>query len=175
VLEQLRGEIAATPAGRVRLATVVQRAIEECGAQAPTPTRAARDDDVWVRADVEQFATVLAHVIRNAQDAAGPAGHVTVRTEATGSHAMIAIEDDGPGMDAEFIRNRLFKPFFTTKASKGMGIGAYQAREYVRSLGGALRVDSTLGRGTVFTLDVPLAAGEATAPVGAGINRGTAA
>jgi signal transduction histidine kinase len=68
-------------------------------------------------------------------------------------------------MDEDFIRNRLFKPFFTTKASRGMGIGAYQAREYVRSLGGTLHVDSTPGEGTVFAIELPLAepAGDATA------------
>ena len=60
------------------------------------------------------------------------------------------------GMDEAFIRDRLFKPFFTTKASRGMGIGAYQAREYVRSLGGSVGVDSTPGRGTVFRIRLPL-------------------
>ena len=70
---------------------------------------------------------------------------------------MIEIEDDGMGMDEDFIRDRLFKPFFTTKASKGMGIGAYQAREYVRALGGGLAVQSTPGRGSVFTVSLPLA------------------
>jgi signal transduction histidine kinase len=60
-------------------------------------------------------------------------------------------------MDEDFIRDRLFKPFFSTKASKGMGVGAYQAREYVRSLGGTVHVDSTPGEGTVFTIRLPLA------------------
>jgi signal transduction histidine kinase len=64
-------------------------------------------------------------------------------------------------MDEDFIRERLFRPFFTTKASKGMGIGAYQAREYVRSLGGTLAVASTPGEGTRFTLRLPLAAAPA--------------
>jgi signal transduction histidine kinase len=70
---------------------------------------------------------------------------------------VITIEDDGAGMDEAFIRDRLFQPFFTTKASKGMGIGAYQAREYVRALGGAVDVDSTPGQGTVFRISLPLA------------------
>ena len=53
---------------------------------------------------------------------------------------------------------RLFKPFDTTKGSKGMGIGAYQVREYIFGIGGRLKVDSALGRGTVFTLWLPLQA-----------------
>jgi signal transduction histidine kinase len=81
---------------------------------------------------------------------------------------MIEIEDDGMGMDDDFIRNRLFKPFFTTKASKGMGIGAYQAREYVRALEGTLAVQSTPGRGSVFTVSLPLAEpADDMAPAGA--------
>jgi signal transduction histidine kinase len=122
-------------------------------------------DELWVQADSDQLATVLGHVIRNAQDAAKAHGHVTLRARRASRYATIEIEDDGAGMDEDFIRNRLFKPFFTTKASRGMGIGAYQAREYVHSLGGVLGVNSTPGQGTVFTIQLPLAgpAGDATA------------
>jgi signal transduction histidine kinase len=52
----------------------------------------------------------------------------------------------------------LFKPFDTTKGSKGMGIGAYQVREYVQSLGGRVDVVSEIGKGTQVTLRIPLAA-----------------
>lgn len=86
-----------------------------------------------------------------------------------GESAVIEIEDDGAGMDADFIRNRLFQPFFTTKASKGMGIGAYQAREYVRSLGGTLDVDSTPGRGSVFAIRLPRVESADDAAVGTAV------
>ena len=49
---------------------------------------------------------------------------------------MLVVSDTGAGMDAEFVRERLFRPFDSTKGSKGMGIGAYQVREYVQMLGG---------------------------------------
>jgi signal transduction histidine kinase len=67
-------------------------------------------------------------------------------------------------MTAEFIKERLFKPFDTTKGSKGMGIGAYQVREYVRSIGGRVKVESAVGRGSRFTIWLPLCAppGEAS-------------
>jgi signal transduction histidine kinase len=61
-------------------------------------------------------------------------------------------------MSAEFVKERLFRPFDTTKGSKGMGIGAYQVREYVRSVGGRVKVDSKPGAGTSFTLWLPLRA-----------------
>jgi putative PEP-CTERM system histidine kinase len=70
--------------------------------------------------------------------------------------AALTVSDTGAGMTREFIQERLFKPFDTTKGSKGMGIGAYQVREYVLSLGGRVDVASEPGRGTWFTLRIPL-------------------
>jgi putative PEP-CTERM system histidine kinase len=165
LLEQLRGDAAPASRARVQLARVIEKALGECRAQSPRPEYAPAAENLWVHADSDQFATVLGHVIRNAQDAAREHGHVTLRVGREAAHAVIEIEDDGAGMDEDFIRNRLFQPFFTTKASKGMGIGAYQAREYVHSLGGAMRVNSTPGQGTVFTIQLPLAepAGDASA------------
>jgi signal transduction histidine kinase len=156
LLEQLRGGTAPVAQGRVQLAAVIERAIGECRAQLPQPEFTSFGEELWVRADAEQLATVLGHVIRNAQDAAKAHGHVTLNLKRRPGYAAIEIEDDGPGMDEDFIRNRLFKPFFTTKASRGMGIGAYQAREYVHSLGGTMRVDSAPGEGTVFVIELPL-------------------
>ena len=67
------------------------------------------------------------------------------------------ISDTGSGMSPEFVSERLFRPFDSTKGSQGMGIGAYQAREYVRMLGGQLEVKSALGEGSTFSLRLPLA------------------
>src|SRR5690242_8509882 len=157
LLEQLRSGAAPAAHGRARLQAVIDKALNECRAQSPEPAYQPPAEELWVRADAEQLATVLGHVIRNAQDAATPHGHVTLRTMRVAGRAAIEIEDDGAGMDDDFIRNRLFQPFFTTKSSKGMGIGAYQAREYVNSLGGTVDVHSTPGQGTVFAIRLPLA------------------
>ena len=164
LLEQLRGEGTPGARGRVQLATVIEKTLAECRAQPPQPDCHPLTQDLWVRADADQLATVLGHVVRNAQDAAQAHGHVTLRVTGAAGEAVIEIEDDGAGMDEEFIRNRLFKPFFTTKASKGMGIGAYQAREYVHSLGGTMSVHSTPGQGTAFTIRLPLAEPPGDAP-----------
>jgi signal transduction histidine kinase len=61
-------------------------------------------------------------------------------------------------MSPEFIRERLFRPFDSTKGSQSMGIGAYQARDYIRALGGQIEVMSTVGVGTTFSVRLPLAA-----------------
>jgi signal transduction histidine kinase len=59
-------------------------------------------------------------------------------------------------MDADFIRNRLFQPFASTK-SGGFGIGAFEARSLITAMGGRLSVDSRLGDGTTFTISLPAA------------------
>jgi putative PEP-CTERM system histidine kinase len=71
--------------------------------------------------------------------------------------AVLTVSDTGSGMTREFIQERLFRPFDTTKGSKGMGIGAYQVRAYVQSLGGRVEVVSEPGRGTRFMLLLPVA------------------
>ncbi|MFO1393218.1 MAG: XrtA/PEP-CTERM system histidine kinase PrsK [Steroidobacteraceae bacterium] len=74
-------------------------------------------------------------------------------------HALLSVTDTGSGMTRDFIQERLFKPFDTTKGSKGMGIGAHQVREYVQSIGGRVEVASAPGRGTRFSLLLPLSLG----------------
>jgi len=145
---------------RARLGEIARQACARCASREPVPVCAAGRGDVWVECDPERLAMVVEHVIRNAQDAAGGGGSISVGIAAgSGSDASFAeltVVDDGPGMSREFIQERLFKPFDTTKGSKGMGIGAYQVREYVQSLGGRVDVDSEEGKGTRFTLRIPV-------------------
>jgi signal transduction histidine kinase len=144
----------------------VGAAVDRTREREPQPVMAEANGDLPVDADRERLASVVEHLIRNAQDAARAGGRVAVTTADRQGHAVIQIEDDGPGMSPEFVRERLFRPFDSTKGSKGMGIGAYQAREYVRSLGGWLEVDSQPGRGTRVRIVVPLARAPAFAGVG---------
>ena len=59
-------------------------------------------------------------------------------------------------MDGDFVRNRLFQPFSSSKAG-GFGIGAFEARSLIMAMGGRISVDSRLGRGTTFTILLPAA------------------
>ena len=68
---------------------------------------------------------------------------------------MIEIGDTGRGMSADFVRERLFRPFQTTKNS-GMGIGAYESYQYVQELGGTILVDSAVNVGTRMRVLLPL-------------------
>jgi len=79
---------------------------------------------------------------------------VSIRSDA--ARITLSIEDTGSGMSPDFVRDRLFRPFDTTKGSKGMGIGAYQVREYLNSLGGRVQVLSEPGSGTRVDLHFPL-------------------
>jgi signal transduction histidine kinase len=71
--------------------------------------------------------------------------------------AIVEVADTGAGMEPEFIRHRLFRPFDTTKGDRGMGIGAYEVREFVRKCQGDVEVHSTPGQGTRFIISLPLA------------------
>lgn len=98
---------------------------------------------------------VIGHVVQNALDATERGGKVWVRLERQNGHALVVVGDTGHGMSPEFIRERLFKPFQTTKPA-GMGIGAYESFQYVHELGGKVSVDSEVNVGTRVSLLLPL-------------------
>ncbi|MGB0630943.1 MAG: XrtA/PEP-CTERM system histidine kinase PrsK [Alphaproteobacteria bacterium] len=119
--------------------------------------RLSFEDDVAgiaVVIDEERLGAVMAHVIDNALDAIEGDGSIAVRLGASGSEAVIEVEDNGCGMTAEFIRDELFKPFRTSKGG-GYGIGAFESREYVRENGGRMDVESEPGSGTKVTIRLP--------------------
>ena len=118
-------------------------------------------DPARVHADPERLTAIIEHLIRNAQDASPAEGQIVLEVRADRRNALLTVTDTGSGMTAEFVRERLFRPFDSTKGSKGMGIGAYQVREYVRMLGGQVEVQSSPGTGTRFSITLPLIQPEA--------------
>jgi len=157
LLQQLQSGEAGGRRSRVRIASALQEAVERCRVRGPEPRILEADERLHAQIDRDRFTMVAAHLIRNAQEATGEQGTVELRAVRAGGHAVISIRDDGCGMDADFIRTRLFRPFDSTKGSKGMGIGAYQARSLVVDSGGTLDVESEPGRGTCITIRLPLA------------------
>ena len=103
---------------------------------------------------------ILLHIIRNAQDATKNEGFIDVEVKTDTSHVLIDIEDNGCGMNEDFVKNRLFKPFDSTKSSMGMGIGAYQVREFIESMGGKLKISSQENIGTAVCIQLPLSQSE---------------
>ncbi|HEY3178193.1 MAG TPA: XrtA/PEP-CTERM system histidine kinase PrsK [Casimicrobiaceae bacterium] len=104
----------------------------------------------------ERLEHVIGHLVQNALDATANSGDVSVRLAMNGKFASIDVIDTGIGMPAEFVRERLFKPFETTKGT-GMGIGVYESAQYIRSLGGDIRVESAPGTGTSVHVLLPRA------------------
>ena len=154
LIAQLRGTPTADRSSAIGLVDTVQAAIRRCADRRPTPGLQINAHP-QVQADPDRFATIIEHVLRNAQDASGEGGSILVHIAGTEDRAEVSIVDDGVGMTTEFLRERLFRPFDSTKGAKGMGIGAYQVREYVRLIGGNVEVQSKPGQGTRFTISLP--------------------
>jgi putative PEP-CTERM system histidine kinase len=156
LLQQLQSGEAGGPRQRVRVASAVADAVERCRSREPVPEFTDESDELHVWIDRERFTAVLAHLIRNGQEATERDGQVKVRVSPADGGVLVEVVDDGGGMEPDFVRERLFRPFDTTKGSKGMGIGAYQARTFVVEAGGSLRVESEPGQGTRFAIRLPL-------------------
>lgn len=112
-----------------------------------------------VLANREALEQVILHLVQNAIDASAEGMAVFLQASVDGLHGAIEVIDTGSGMSAEFMRNRLFKPFVSTKPG-GFGIGAFEARELVRAMRGRLEVESREGLGSRFTVRLPLTAAQ---------------
>jgi putative PEP-CTERM system histidine kinase len=167
LMAQMKSATAAPGLDVVDLDDLLRGVVGAHQRQRPAPELAAEvAAPVKVRANPDRLAAVIGHVVQNAQDATPAAGSVEVRLRVRDAQAIVAVRDTGAGMDEAFVRERLFRPFDSTKGLTGMGIGAYECRELVRSLGGHVEVESTPGRGTTFTIVLPVAdaQGQAVTP-----------
>lgn len=157
LMVQLRSGADHTEQQEFRLAQLLDEVVSECQLREPPPQlEAARElGEIRLNCDRDKLRTVFGHLIQNAQEATPKTGSVSVRLLAENSHSLIEIEDTGTGMDDDFIRHRLFKPFDSTKGLTGMGIGAFESRDFIRSLGGDISVSSTPGEGSLFRVRIP--------------------
>lgn len=111
------------------------------------------DRPLWVCGNAEKIKEVLINLCRNAFQAMGPDGILTITGEDDPETVRIAVTDTGQGMSAQTMAE-IFKPFFTTKET-GTGLGLAISRRIVRSHGGEITVASEEGKGTTFTLVLP--------------------
>ena len=117
-----------------------------------------------VRMDPVQLDQVILNLAVNARDAMPEGGHLRLSVShgpdddgstAGGRHVRISVSDNGTGMDAA-TQARIFEPFFTTKGvGKGTGLGLATCHGIVKDAGGSMRVDTALGEGTTFVIDLP--------------------
>lgn len=157
VLERLQSGGPHDHTSLVRVDKLLEDVCEACAGRPPAPVLGPVVEGARVTMDRDRLAMAVTHAVRNAQDATSPGGRIELRLFLEGGSACIEVEDTGSGMDPQFIRDHLFKPFHSTKGAKGMGIGAYQIRETLRAAGGDVVVRSEVGKGTTVRMTLPLA------------------
>ena len=155
LMAQMRSGERGAKAKPVNLGELLVKVVDTTIGREPVVKFDMVSEEAYVLADSEQLATVFGHMIQNAQDATDKSGRVSVSLEIGADHAVVEVEDTGIGMEPDFVRNRLFKPFDSTKGLTGMGVGAFESREYIRSLDGDISVISAPGEGSTFRILLP--------------------
>jgi len=113
---------------------------------------------IWFKGNANQIQQVLMNIMLNAQQAMENKGALTVSTHYSPENqkALIIISDTGCGMTAE-VKHRIFEPFYTTKGvGKGTGLGLAVSLGIVKDHGGSIDVESEVGKGTTFTISLPI-------------------
>ncbi len=157
ILGQLKkGNIKSEQTARVNLREIIHDVQIQQSHMQPQVDFLIDSGDYWVQAEKFKLISILGHLVQNAQEATSDDGQVSLHLSRQPGEIVLEIADTGCGMDEVFIQQRLFKPFDTTKGNAGMGIGVYEANEYIQQLGGKIHVTSQVGQGTTFTMILPL-------------------
>jgi putative PEP-CTERM system histidine kinase len=159
MMEVLSGKVESDNSSTLNIVSVLEELVHnrQIAGGKPVPILGCESTTLFVKADKNQLLAILGHLVQNAQDATDDDGKITISQKRSTEGVVIEIEDSGSGMNEEFIKNNLFKPFKTTKGSKGMGIGVYEAREIILAIGGKIEVSSEPDVGTCFKLTIPAA------------------
>lgn len=155
LMAQLRSGAGQTELQQFDLSQLLRQVVSQSSLREPVPTLSLTGETFTLRCDREKLHTVFGHLVQNAQEASDKNGSIAIRLLPSDGGAMVEIEDHGVGMDEHFVRNRLFKPFDSTKGLTGMGIGAFESRDFIRSLGGNISVQSAPGKGSIFRVFIP--------------------
>jgi putative PEP-CTERM system histidine kinase len=155
MLVKLRDKPELASRGSVELNAILAEVMHSKEAYSLKPGLSSEAPQLSVKADREKLIRVLGHLVQNAIEATPYTGRVDVKLSREADWAVIEVADTGVGMDESFIRERLFRPFVSTKGT-GMGIGAYECKQYVQELGGDITVTSKPGAGTRFTVRLPV-------------------
>ena len=163
---QLQEKKSIEPPRRLDVLAVANRIVTAKRHQSPQPRLACDPSGACeVYAHPERLERVLGHLVQNALDATPDDGKVSLRIRiADDALVEVVVEDTGCGMSDEFMRSRLFKPFESSKTS-GMGIGVFEAQQYISELGGSIRIESEEGCGTRVVVLLPWVARGGAEPV----------
>lgn len=156
LMQQLQEKRAIDPPRAVSVPGVLDKVVTAKRVQRPGLVwDGCAGDDMLVHAHPGRLERILGHLVQNALDATGDDGRVMVSAETLrGGMLRIVVEDEGCGMSEAFLRERLSRPFETTK-SNGMGIGVFETQQYVSEIGGRIQFHSEEGRGTTVSIELP--------------------
>lgn len=159
---QLRPDAISTDAPRpIDLAALIRR-VQQLRAAGRTGLSVDAPEGILALGHDDMLERVIAHLIQNAFEASTGTPDVRVLMQRVDDKVVMEVHDRGKGMSPDFVRDRLFKPFQTTKEA-GMGIGTYESQQYVQGIGGRIEVDSTPGQGTCVRVILRAAAAPAEA------------
>ena len=157
LLEHLRSDtMQVQESTTVEVCGLLGEVVKTMSANRPVPSLDCQASGIHILANRDRCGAIIGHLIRNAQDATPDDGQVIVRLFKRTDRAIIEVQDTGSGMDEAFIKERLFRPFDSTKGKAGMGIGVYEARDYIHRMGGDLEVISRVGEGSTFRVRLPI-------------------
>lgn len=157
MLSQLKKmRFAETDTRMVNVKEILSTVVANRSTQLPKPELHAEDKRLHVYVEPERFINIMEHLVQNAQEATDEDGNINIALTSNDDTVVIKVEDNGCGMTPDFIRERLFRPFDTTKGNAGMGIGVFEVKEFVKSIDGVITVESDVGVGTVFELKLPI-------------------
>jgi len=140
----------------VPLAPLARRVAKARRAQHPVDVSSSGDP--LAIADPAMLETLLGHLIQNAIEASPATAPVTIEVRTEKDEARIEVVDRGTGMSPAFIRDKLFKPFVSSKPG-GFGIGAFEAQKLAAEMGGRIEVESSEGKGSRFRVVLRSAGG----------------
>jgi PAS domain S-box-containing protein len=107
-----------------------------------------------IHGNAAELREVLVNLVFNAVDAMPHGGAITLAVAQRGDEVTIQVKDDGTGM-SEAVRRRIFEPFFSTKGTRGAGLGLSVSYGIITRMGGRIEVESALNVGTTFTITLP--------------------
>ncbi|MEL0660714.1 XrtA/PEP-CTERM system histidine kinase PrsK [Psychromonas arctica] len=153
LLKKMKGK---TESKTINVCDLLTQAVEMNMNGYPQPVLTSSCSSALINGDSDKLLMAINHLIKNAQDATYDDGNVQLNLNCKNDEIWLEIIDSGTGMDQDFIKNKLFQPFNSTKKNEGMGIGAYQIREIIHSLNGELIVESKPKEGSKFSIYLPM-------------------
>ncbi len=135
--------------------TTVRDTVKKFDGSLKTPIELVLREVPRISYDPLQMEMVLANLLLNAEEASQGKGRISIQTYPAQGGMKLEVDDQGTGISKEFMGHALFKPFKTTKSS-GAGIGLFQCKQIVEAHGGRIEVTSQVGKGSTFTVVLPV-------------------